>query len=136
MVREGEMRKVKLGELPGVLKCPECDQRPWVLNEYGLLFFQCCSSTWLDCIEWNLRSNFENPSEPTPEEDEAFEALDKKNNPEPEWPLAGLGRNIERFGKLLQDPRSTVVDLVAAAREAGFNLRVGIQPEVEETTDD
>jgi hypothetical protein len=90
----------------------------------------------LDCIEWNLRSNFENPSEPTPEEDEAFEALDKKNNPEPEWPLAGLGRNIERFGKLLQDPRSTVVDLVAAAREAGFNLRVGIQPEVEETTDD
>ncbi|KAE8546121.1 hypothetical protein [Marinobacter nauticus] len=74
--------------------------------------------------------------EPTPEEDEAFEDLDRRLHPEPEWPLAGLGRNIERFGKLLQDPSSTVVDLVAAARDAGFNLRVGIQPEVEDTTDE
>jgi len=122
------------GEFPGVKNCPGCGRPPIATDipEMGGVEFKCCSSGWLDAIEWNLYADrctvF---SEPTPEEDEEFERLEASQNPEPEWPLAEIGRHIERFGKLLQDPESTIADLAGAAHDAGFNLRFDIQPTVE-----
>lgn len=94
----------------------------------------------------------------TPEEDEELdrlggkwrspyeEAVERYHNtayesqrPEetrPDWPLREVGRNIERFGKLLQDPKSTMSDLASAAHDAGLKLRLGIQPKMEETTNE
>lgn len=91
----------------------------------------------------------------TPEEDEEFERINKSPYSElakgyegvayesqrpdetrPDWPLREIGRNIERFGKLLQDPKSTMSDLAGAAHDAGLKLRLGIQPKMEETTNE
>lgn len=51
-----------------------------------------------------------------------------------EWLLAEPGRHIEHLGQLLQDPKSKISDLVGAASDAGFNLRISIQPKGEVTT--
>lgn len=135
-----EWRRMEKGEYPGVNCCPECDEKPftqrWAMTQR---LFHCCGSPAMTRENWNLYTQEhrdEVDGEPTPEEDEAFQELERKNNPDPEWPLASMGRSFERFGQLLQDRNSTVVDLVEAARDAGFNLRVGVQPEVEETTDE
>ena len=122
-------------EMQGVDKCPHCGRRPYVSNlDTEMLKFACCDVGWLDTFDWNLYAVGGAGSltdEPTPEEDEEFQRLEASQNPEPEWPLAEIGRHIERFGKLLQDPDTTIADLAGAAHDAGFNLRFDIQPGVE-----
>lgn len=129
--------RVDTDKFSDITSCPRCQRPPYTKPTDLGWVFSCCGSPVLTRENWNLYTQGRlGEVEPTPEEDEAFEELERKLNPEPEWPLASMGRSIERFGKLLQDRNSTVVDLVEAARSAGFNLRVGIQPEVEETTDE
>lgn len=48
--------------------------------------------------------------------------------------FAETGRQIERFGKLLQNPQVRLNELAWEARKAGFNLRISIQPKGEVTT--
>jgi hypothetical protein len=72
--------------------------------------------------------------EPTPEEDEAFNELDKKLNREPDFadtPFAVRGRILERMGKLMQDKSATVHDLAKVAAEARMSVYFKIQPIVE-----
>lgn len=74
------------------------------------------------------------PGEPTPEEDEVFNELDQKLNPEPDYadtPFAVRGRILERMGKLMQDKSATVHDLAKVAAEARMSVYFKIQPFVE-----
>jgi len=124
-------------EMHGVEKCPHCGRRPYVSNlDTEMLKFACCDTGWMDTFDWNIHAKADQvtdqvPDEPTPEEDEEFERLEASQNPEPQVFVADLGRKLERLGKLLQDPETTIADLTGAAHDAGFNVRFGIQPTVE-----
>lgn len=137
---EGEIRRVKEGEFPGVSRCLECGNFPNSIIVYGDRHFQCCDSSWEDVTGWNLHLKGKIKvimGEPTPEEDEAFHELDQKLNPEPDYadtPFAVRGRILERMGKLMQDKSATVHDLAKVAAEARMSVYFKIQPEVVVTT--
>lgn len=121
--------RVSNDEAPGVDNCPKCGNRPFK-NDHSM--FSCCDSGWKDTFDWNLYVK----SFATPEEDEEFERLNKPNIPIPDWPLREVGRNIERFGKLLQDPKTRLNELMWEAHKAGYKVSFKIQPKMEETTNE
>lgn len=91
--------------------------------------FHCYKTQW-----FMVKSDIDTLGEPTPEEDEAFNELDKKLNPEPDYadtPFAVRGRILERMGKAMQDKNATVHDLAKISAEARMSVYFKIQPIVE-----
>ncbi len=79
----------------------------------------------------NRGSEKMNTETSTPEEDEAFNDLDKRLNPEPDFSqtsFAKYGRLIEHLGKVMQDKGSTIHDVASASQAAGLKLLFKIQP--------
>lgn len=134
----GEWRRIEENEYPGVKNCPGCGRRPliqrWVIGASRLIV--CCDYLPKKREDWNRYS--ENVAvgyaAPYQEAAEHYEGVAYESQRPREWLLAEPGRHIEHLGQLLQDPKSKIIDLFGAASDAGFNLRISIQPKGEVTT--
>jgi len=83
--------------------------------------------------DWNRSFTKVEPSvsdTSTPEEDEAFADLEKKlsTTVPDDNPVIVKGRKIEHFGKVMQNPHSTIREIASAAVDAGFNVLMRISP--------
>lgn len=134
----GEWRRIEENEYPGVKNCPGCGRRPliqrWVMGASRLIV--CCDYLPKKREDWNRYS--ENVAvgcaAPRQEAVEHYEGVAYESQRPQETSFADTGRQIERFGKLLQNPQVRLNELAWEARKAGFNLRISIQPKGEVTT--